>query len=479
MNLSFNLLISLLLAPLAAMATGQPSEKPRPNVLFIAVDDLRPELGCYGDSQAKTPHMDKLAAQGMRFDRAYCQVAVCGASRASLMTGILPTSERFLNARTLAEKDAPDAVTLPQAFREAGYTTLSNGKIFHHPDDTGKRSWSEPAWSPKNPEAPTLGLDPETNRRLSNAKRGRIFESPDVPDAAYPDGKTALKTIADLKRLQKDGKPFFLACGFLKPHMPFYAPKKYWDLYQRDEIKIADNRTRPAEAPKQLKGSGEFRSYHLADLDENSEDFHRMMRHGYLACTSYTDKLIGDVLAELERLDLANNTIVVLWGDHGWHLGEHNFWGKHNTMHLSTRIPLILKVPAKKPGSTPSLVESSDLFPTLCTVVGIKPPHTVQGRDFSQLLDQPGAPFREAIYNRFGQGDAIITERFNYTSYSSPKSEMLYDLKMDPQENTNIAGNPESKETLETMRRLLKQRQQDAAQFRDQELPEKEGDTQE
>ncbi|MGL4400587.1 MAG: sulfatase [Luteolibacter sp.] len=469
MNLSLNLLTALLLAPLVALASAQPSEKPRPNVLFIAVDDLRPELGCYGDSEAKTPHIDKFAAQAMRFDRAYCQVAVCGASRASLMTGILPTSKRFLNARTLAEKDAPDAVTLPQAFREAGYTTLSNGKIFHHPEDTGKRSWSEPAWSPKNPEAPTLGLDPETNRRLSNDKRGRIFESPDVPDAAYPDGKTALKTITDLQRLKKDGKPFFLACGFLKPHMPFYAPKKYWDLYQREEIRIADNRTRPAKAPKQLKGSGEFRSYHLADFDENSEDFHRMMRHGYLACTSYTDKLIGDVLAELERLDLADNTIVVLWGDHGWHLGEHSFWGKHNTMHLSTRIPLILKVPAKKPGNTPALVESSDLFPTLCAVVGIKPPPTVQGRDFSQLLDQPQATFREAIYNRFGQGDAIITDQFNYTSYG--KEQMLYDLKNDPEENTNVAGKPEHAETLEKMKNFLKQRQQEAEQYKSESSP--------
>lgn len=458
-----SLLLAGLLLLQAAPATGQQDTPRRPNILFIAVDDLRPELGCYGTSQARTPHIDKLAAAAMRFDRAYCQVPVCGASRASLMTGILPTSKRFLGASTWAEKDASNAATLPQVFREAGYTTVSNGKILHHPEDTEQRSWSEPAWWPKDPAAPTMGLDPETNRRLSTAKRGRIFESPDVPDDAYPDGKTAAKAIADLRRLKQAGKPFFLACGFIKPHMPFYAPKKYWDLYERAEIRIAGNRTRPADAPKQLNGSNEFRSYHLADFDTNSDDFHRMMRHGYLACTSYVDKLIGDVLAELERLGLAENTIVILWGDHGWQLGEHNFWGKHNTMHLALRVPLIVKVPGKQPGITKALVETSDIFPTLCALAAIKVPETVQGRGFTNLLDQPQAPFRESVHSRFGNGDAIVTEHFSYTSYG--KTEMLYDLRDDPQENTNIAAKPTSRETVEKMKALLKQRQQEAGRF--------------
>jgi arylsulfatase A-like enzyme len=348
-------------------------------------------------------------------------------------------------------------------FREAGYTTYSNGKIFHSPDDADKRSWSEPAWWPKDPDAPTMGLDPETNRRLSKGKRGRIYESPDVPDDAYPDGKTALKTIEDLRRLKQAGKPFFLACGFVKPHMPFYAPKKYWDLYEREKIQIADNRERPLNSPDNLKGSKEFHQYHLGDFDEKSGDFHRMMRHGYLACTSYTDKLVGDVLAELDRLGLTENTIVVLWGDHGWQLGEHEFWGKHNTMHLSLRVPLMIRVPGKKPGATHALVESSDIFPTLCALAGVEPPNSVQGRSFLPLLDQPQAPFRDAIYSRFGQGDAIVTEQFNYTRYSNGSAEMLYDLKKDPHENTNIAGTPEAKETVQTMKRLLEQRQQEAA----------------
>lgn len=219
--------------------------------------------------------------------------------------------------------DTPKAATLPETFKTNGYTTIANGKLFHTPADAAERSWSEALWSYGNNME---SHDPETTRRLSKTKqRGRIYESPDVPDKAYPDGRIAEKTIADLQRLKQSGQPFFLACGFLKPHMPFCAPKKYWDLYERGKIDIASNRQRPKNAPRELKGSSEFRSYHLADFDENSDEFHRMMRHGYLACTSYTDKLVGDVLAELDRLGLANNTIVVLWGDHGWHLGEHNF----------------------------------------------------------------------------------------------------------------------------------------------------------
>jgi iduronate 2-sulfatase len=277
-----------------------------------------------------------------------------------------------------------------------------------------------------------------------------------VPDDAYPDGKVAKKTIEDLQRFKQSGKPFFLACGFIKPHMPFYAPKRYWNLYQSEEIKIADNLQRPKNAPAELKGSMEFRSYHLADFDENSEAFHRMMRHGYLACTSYADKLVGDVLAELDRLGLAENTIVVLWGDHGWHLGEHNFWGKHNTMHLATRVPLIIRAPGKPAGGTKSLVETSDIFPTLCALAGVKAPETVQGREFTVLLDKPTTPFREAAYSRFVKADAVITDRFSYTSYG--KAEMLYDLEKDPQENENVAAKPEYKDDVAKMRKLLKQR---------------------
>jgi iduronate 2-sulfatase len=452
------MLLKHLLFTLILLATAAGAE--RPNILFIAIDDLRPELGCYGAPQVKTPHIDKLAASGLRFERAYCQVPICMGSRASLMTGMLPTAKRFVGDCRM-DVDVPTAATLPEVFRKAGYTTISNGKIYHNKEDAADRSWSQAPWQPRDN---MRSHDPETTRRLSKTKqRGRIYELPDVADDAYPDGETAQKTIKDLQRLKQEGKPFFLACGFLKPHMPFYAPKKYWDLYQRDTIPLAPNRQRPAKAPEQLKGSSEFRSYHLADMDPNSDEFHLIMRHGYLACTSYADKLTGDVLAELDRLGLADNTIVVLWGDHGWHLGEHNFWGKHNTMHLAIRVPLIVRVPGKKPSVSPSLVETADLFPSLCALAGIATPATVQGRDFTALLDDPNKKIHEAAYSRFLNADAVITDQFSYTRYDNGKAHMLYDLTKDPQENKNIADDPKHADTVATMKKLLKQRQNEAA----------------
>jgi len=361
--------------------------------------------------------------------------------------------------------DVPNAATLPQVFKNAGYTTLSNGKIFHHTDDAESQSWSQPAWRPEISHSKSY--DPETTHLLSNAQRGRIYESPDVADDSYHDGKVALKTINDLQGLKQAGKPFFLACGFIRPHMPFYAPKKYWDLYDRAKIQIAENRYRPKNAPAELKGSGEYKSYHPGDLKDGTEEWHRMMRHGYMACASYSDKLTGDVLAELDRLGLADNTIVVIWGDHGWHLGEHDFWGKHNTMHIATRAPLIIKAPGKKGGCTKSLVDMIDIFPTICSLAGIAIPDTVQGKSLVGLWDHPEQPHRQVAYSRFLAADTVITPRFNYTSYSDGKSEMLYDLEKDPNENENVAGEPEYLETLTQMKALLKQQKDEAAKAKD------------
>ena len=438
------------------LALSLPALAEKPNVLFIAIDDLRPELGCYGAEQVKTPHIDKLAGESLLLNRAYCQIAVCGASRASLMTGIWPTPKRYITYTSRADEDTPGAKTLPQVFKEAGYTTISNGKIFHYPQDSGEQSWSQPAWRSKSKGG--RGLDPTTREKLSQRKRGRIYEMPDVEDGAYADGDTARQTIADLKRLKEEGKPFFLACGFFKPHLPFYAPKRYWNLYDREKIVLADNRQRPKGAPGALKGSGEFRSYHLAGMDEKSDEFHAVMRHGYLACVSYVDKLVGDVLAELDKQGLADNTIVVLWGDHGFHLGEHEFWGKHNTMTLSSRVPLIVKAPGGKAGPSQALVETSDIFPTLCELAGLEAPKSVQGKSFVTLTKDPSAKFREAAFCRFGPGDGVFTDGFSYTRYKDG-SEMLYDLAKDPQENVNLIKDKAHAATAEKMRKLLDERQ--------------------
>jgi hypothetical protein len=235
-------IVFLWLACVAFLASSAIAQD-RPNVLFISIDDLRPELGCYGSKVAITPNLDKLVEQGLLFERAYCNYPICGASRASMLSGLYPTSKRFVGLAPLDQYE-PKAVTLPQAFKQQGYTTLSNGKIFHNTADANERSWSEPAWRPGG--SPLASLHPATRKQLSKKKRGYIVESPDVPDNAYFDGKVAEKTIADLKRLKEEGKPFFLACGFVRPHLPFYAPKQHWDLYDRDKLPLADNRFRPS-----------------------------------------------------------------------------------------------------------------------------------------------------------------------------------------------------------------------------------------
>ena len=435
----------------------------RPNVLFIMVDDLGPWLGTYGRDYVHSPHIDALAQSGMQFNRAYAQVPVCGASRSSMFTGILPTQTRFTKARSSVEGDAPGAVTLPQLMRENGYHTYSVGKVFDASSDTAERSWSEPPVVPgadmyewgERGFAVFHTFDPESANYVSGRGRGPIYEHPDVEDDAYFDGQVAKWAIEKLREMKEGEAPFFLAAGFFNPHLPFYAPKRYWDLYDRDEIPLAEVRTRPQNAPSQLTGSHEFRAYHLKGMNVNSDEFHRVMRHGYFACVSYVDKLIGDMLAELEQLDLHENTIVVLWGDHGFNLGEHGFWGKHNLMGGSTHIPLLIHAPGvTRPGSTSdALVESTDLFPTLAALTGIEPSAELaaqwDGMDLSPLLDGSADDIpREAAYTRWRHGDNIVTWRFSYTEYGRYRGgtrqevvdSMLFDLKKDPGENINVVA---------------------------------------
>ena len=429
----------------------------KPNILFIAIDDLRPELGCFGGKEVKSPHIDKLAAVGTTFNRAYCQVAVCGASRASLMTGLRPTRKRFLKYDTFAEKDAPEAMTLAEELKKNGYHCISNGKIFHHKDDTAKRSWSEDPWKPLIGGASFL--DPKSKSMIGGRKkRGPVWESPKVADNAYPDGQIADKTIADLKRLKKEDKPFFLACGFIKPHLPFYAPKKYWDLYDRAALELADNRDRPLNAPSSLRGSGEIHSYHDRGMKYNSEEWHRACLHGYYACVSYVDAQIGKVMKTLDDLDLRKNTIIVLWGDHGWHLGEHNFWGKHNVMHLSTRSPLIVSVPGFKFGQAcDRLVEFVDLYPTLMDLTGLRSVNTgLEGTSFKTLLGEPHLKWKRAAFSKFGPAESLITNQFNYAEFDDGQK-MLFDLRADPNENVNLADSPEYKKTLNRLGNMLRE----------------------
>jgi arylsulfatase A-like enzyme len=429
----------------------------RPNVLFIAVDDLRPELGCYKDTQAKTPHIDRLAGHGIVFERAYCQVAVCGASRASLLTGLRPTPDRFLTFLSRADEDAPEAITLPEKFKNSDYYTLSNGKIFHHNDDAAGRSWSEEPWRPEMRGRDFI--DPESKKyTLSKRNKGPFYEMPDVADNAYPDGQIADKTIDDLKRMKELGKPFFIACGFLKPHLPFYAPKKYWDMYDHDNITLADNQYQPENAPGALKGSSEMKNqYHDRNIEYNSEEWHRSGRHGYYACVSYIDAQIGKIMNALDELGLSENTYIILWGDHGWHLGEHNFWGKHNVMHLATHAPLIFSGPGIQGGQkSKALVEFVDIYPTLIELAGIEmDKKALQGISFKPLLSKPDTPWKQAAFSKYGSALSVITERYNYCEYTNGER-MLYDLGKDPDENVNVVDNIDYQEVVEQLSALLK-----------------------
>ena len=343
-----------MLLPLTAVALTAAAQPAKPlNVLFLIVDDLRPELGCYGCTDVKTPHIDDLARHATVFSNAYCNVPVSGASRASLLTGVCPDfrSGRFVDAETYAERDLPGVLTLPQAFKQAGYRTLSLGKVFHHYQDRTD-SWSEAPWivSPASGDWAVYNKWnvwklPLTESELNPKNhRGPYCEAADLPDSCYEDNQIAQKAVATLAALKAQDKPFFLAVGFRKPHLPFIAPKRYWDLYQRDSIAIADNRYRPANLPRQVASSREIYQYTRTD-NTSTDAFHREARHAYYACVSFIDAQIGLVLDQLERSGLADSTIVVLLGDHGWHLGEHDFWGKHTLMQQATHAPLLVAMP--------------------------------------------------------------------------------------------------------------------------------------
>ncbi|QDT23885.1 sulfatase [Gimesia chilikensis] len=421
----------------------------KPNVLFIAVDDLRPELACYGKQHIHSPNIDKLAESSTLFERTYCMVPTCGASRASLMTGIRPARKRFVNFLTWADRDAPGITTMNTQFKQNGYYTVSMGKIFHHPQDSAQ-GWSEPAWRPKGvawyqrPE--NQKLHEERQKQGKRKAKGPAWESADVPDNAYADGVLAEQAISKLQQLKKQEQPFFLAVGFFKPHLPFIAPQKYWDLYDHDKIQLPENYKVPQDAPEEsIHNSGELRAYAgIPRKGPVSEATARNLIHGYYACVSYTDAQIGKLLAELERLELSDNTIVVLWGDHGWNLGDHTLWCKHSCYESSLQIPLLVRAPGIQGGQRRSaLIETIDVYPSLCTLAGIPRPEHLAGQSFVELMRNPDTKWKGAAVSRFRNGDTIRTDALRYTEYTNPKgkrtSRMLYDHSSDPLENRNVA----------------------------------------
>ncbi|MES2696252.1 MAG: sulfatase [Verrucomicrobiota bacterium] len=470
-------LVPLVLAAASAYAAALA----RPNVLLICVDDLKPAMSCYGDKIAKTPHFDRLAARGMRFDAAYCNQAVCAPSRNNLMLGSRSTSLGIYNLTTNFRAVVPNAVTLTQYFMRHGYRTEGMGKILHvgHGNTNDEASWSVPFLKEKLveyvvPES-TGGKLTREEALFTNASsgpvgeypRGAAWESPDVPDNAYGDGRLAEEAIKRLRAAkQKPEQPLFLAVGFARPHMPFCVPKKYWDLYDPAKLPLAKDQRPPEGAPAFAgKGMIELMNYDpLPNQPPLAEDLQRKMLHGYYASMSYADAQLGKILDELDTQGLAEKTLIVLWGDHGWHLGDHGWWSKHTNYEQATRIPIVVVAPGvAKPGSHSSaLVETVDIYPTLCELAGLPAPKDVpqpmDGRSFAAVLRDPKAAGDDHIYHVYPRnrgaganggewmGRAIRTARYRLVEWkkigAAPETAELelYDYVADAGETKNLAS---------------------------------------
>jgi arylsulfatase A-like enzyme len=442
-----------------------------PNVLFIAVDDMRPELGCYG-TRALTPNIDRLAQTGLQFDRAYCNQAVCGASRVSLMTGLYPefTGERTYHV-TDWRKRWSDIVTLNQHFKANGYTAIGLGKDYHGSSGPGvdPDNWTE--WVRVGGQE--YG-DPESLKAVRNRngrRRGPATESADVPDDTHFDGNRAKVGAARIYQLAKAGKPFFLAVGFTKPHLPFVAPEKYWNLYQRQSFGLPSNLGVPPGYPEFARNAnaGELRAYSDVPVEGSPGDFpddlNRRLIHGYHACVSYTDRNIGVLLDALDKSGVASNTIVVLWADHGWKLGDHASWCKHTNFECDTRVPLVIRHPgmASARGRSKALVELIDLYPTLCDLCDLQKPEHLQGKSLAPVLEDPSSSHRQFAYSSYphgrggGQapvvGHSIRTDQYRYTEWwekgtDKTVASILSDIESDPGETTVVTDQQPLKSTL-------------------------------
>ncbi len=436
----------------------------KPNVLFIAVDDMNNDLGCYGHPLVKSPNIDRLAAMGTRFDRAYCQFPLCSPSRSSIMTGLRPDTTRVFDLSYHFRKGMPDVVTLPQMFSKAGYYAARVGKIYHYgnPGDIGTSGLDDPAsWqefvNPAGRDHTTL----ETDVINYSPKRGlgsamAFLADKDGKDEEHTDGKVATEAIR-LMNAHKDA-PFFLAVGFYKPHTPYIAPKKYFDLYPMEKI------TLPAIAPDFQKTALEpaLASTKPWPYMGVTPDQARECKQAYYAAISFVDAQIGRVLDELDRLKLRDNTIIVFWSDHGYHLGEHGLWMKQSCYEESARVPMIIAAPGQKAAGKPSArtVELLDMYPTLADLAGLTPPANLEGASLRPLLHDPTAAWTRAAFTQVQRGGipghSVRTERWRYTEWGGgEKGAELYDHAADPQELRNLASDPKHADAVAEMKTLL------------------------
>jgi len=506
MRIRTYLAVGFLLASLTGHAQKKEKGASAPqkyNVLFIAVDDLKPDIRSFGFDETITPGLDKLAASSTIFPSAYCQQAVCGPSRASLLTGVRPDKTQIWDLQTLIRDKNPDIVTLPQYFKANGYKTVGMGKIFD-PRSVDKmsdeQSWSEPY---KKRFKLADGYDDlafETYqsadikaKQKAGAKMGGgddaksdvkiSTECLDVPDDAYMDGAMANYAVKQLKELGKDQTPFFLAVGFKKPHLPFVAPKKYWDLYDRSKVSLAAFQEKSAGGPDiAYHNSGELRSYNdiipvenggkKGDLLKLPEAKQRELIHGYYACISYIDAQIGKLIDALKAQGLDKNTIVVIWGDHGWHLGDHSLWAKHSNFEQATRAPLLFSVPGMTNGKKYTQpVEFVDIYPTLCELNGLPVPGYLDGKSLVPALKDNTAKIKDVAISQYPRGAGKGAREYmgytlrstqyrltewvgNYFNTAKPfqesdiKAVELYDLVNDPNETRNLVADPKMKKVL-------------------------------
>ncbi len=434
---SFSLAFTLLGASAIA------AEPERRHVLFISVDDLRPALGAYGESAASTPHIDALAKSGVVFTSAFCQYTVCNPSRASFLSGLRPTTTGLRRQDQSFREQLPDVVTLPQHFKDHGYHTASFGKVFHLKEQD-ERSWSEPCWW-----------------ATGTSGNSRAWRPSDLPDSALRDGQVADQAIEFLKK-RKGSQPFFLALGFYKPHLPLVVPRRFFD-----NVRLEPASTEPPSAsgipPIAFHKNGELKGYGNVELDEHHrlapEDSTALVR-AYHAATSFVDSQVQRVLTNLKESGLEEHTIVVLFGDHGWHLGEHGLWAKQTNFEVASRVPLIIRAPGFESGSCDALVELVDLFPTLVQLCGLPPIETLEGTSLSPLLKEPSLPWKSAVfceYRRRGRlGSTIRTREHRFTEWAgkTPIFE-LYDRLEDPGEHRNLAEAPEHAELVQKLRKQL------------------------
>jgi len=508
-------LIAVVVLSILSIATIIAQDKSKPNVLFIAVDDLKPVLGCYGDKIIKTPNIDRLAKMGTVFLNNYCQQAVCGPTRASILTGMRPDVTKIRDLHTKMRDMNPNIVTLPEYFISQGYTTSGIGKIFH-PSCVDKKydpqSWSIPFLVAKesdysnglpvqkhyqSPELKALQAKEEAvsaneggKGKKKNKKeevdedgggaRGPAFECLDLPDDAYDDGVSAKLAVKQIEMLNASKKPFFMAVGFRKPHLPFVSPKKYWDLYNREDMPIAEFQEHAVNGKDfEYQYPGELTNYsgvkEFAKFDKNDRnefglaiDKQKELVHAYYAAVSYTDAQIGILLNTLEKLGTLNNTIIVLWGDHGWHLGDHDMWGKHTNFEQATKTPLIIAAPGLKAGQTKSMTEFVDVYPTLCELSGGVVPANLDGKSLVPVMKNNKISVKEYAMSQYPRkmsksdikkedgkgklmGYSMRTEQYRYTvwlkdftsdqAYNANKvyAKELYDYVKDPLEKVNVS----------------------------------------